>query len=255
MNIKFRKNIKIINSDDVFDVMQKILCRENKIDLDKEHFWIIGLNLHHKILFIELVSIGGLKSTNVEPMNVFRVAVLKGAFRVILVHNHPGGSLKQSLDDEDITDRLIQVGKILAIEVFDHLIISTKSYISLSDSGVLLRLQESTKWMPPYEIAKKIKAEAAKIRKESVITAEKKGLNKGRKEGLKVGEKKGLKAGEQKGLVKGKLLGKFEGEAVGLIKGAKKEKLEIAKKMPQKGISVKEISAITGLAQKMIKRL
>lgn len=57
---------------------------------------------------------------NIEPINVFRVAVMKNASRVIMVHNHPSGSLSPSEADKDITDRLIQVGRILV----DHLIIT-----------------------------------------------------------------------------------------------------------------------------------
>ncbi len=88
MNIKLtnQQKIKIVNPDDVYAIMQKILLRENKIDQEKEHFWIIGLNTNNTILFIELVSLGSVIATQVEPMNVFRVAVLKGAVQVILTH-------------------------------------------------------------------------------------------------------------------------------------------------------------------------
>ena len=113
MNVKLteQRKIKLLNSDDVFEIMQKVLGRENKIDRDKEHFWIIGLANNNKALFIELVSIGSVKTTVIEPMNVFRVAILKNAVKVILVHNHPSGELTPSEDDKDVTDRLIQVAR------------------------------------------------------------------------------------------------------------------------------------------------
>ncbi|HZS80961.1 MAG TPA: JAB domain-containing protein, partial [Herbaspirillum sp.] len=63
------------------------------------------------ILYIELVSLGSVKSTIVEPMNVYRFAVMKNAVRVIAVHNHPSGNLTPSPHDKDTTDRLIQVGR------------------------------------------------------------------------------------------------------------------------------------------------
>ena len=150
MNVKLTREqkIKLANSDDVFTVMQDILIRENFIDREKEYFWIIGLNLRSKILFIELVSLGSVKATTVEPMNVFRVSVLKGAVKVILVHNHPSGELTPSDSDKSLTDRLIQVGKILAIKVIDHLIISTESYLSFADIGLMAELEESTEWVP-----------------------------------------------------------------------------------------------------------
>ena len=143
-----QEKIKLLNSDDVYAIMQKILLRENKIDQEKEHLWIIGMNHKSKILYIELVSMGSVNTTTVEPMNVFRVAVLKGAIKAILIHNHPSGELKPSERDQDITDRLIQVGRIINIDVIDHLIITTKSFLSFVDTGLFKQLRESLKWVP-----------------------------------------------------------------------------------------------------------
>lgn len=126
MNIKLtdKEKIKVNDPDDLFAIMQRILLRDNKIDQDKEHFWIVGMNQAGLILYIELVSLGGTKSTIVEPMKVFRVAVMKNATRVIAVHNHPAGSMTPSTNDKEITDRLIQVGKILDIQLDDHLLLA-----------------------------------------------------------------------------------------------------------------------------------
>lgn len=187
MNIKLTEaqKIKLINSHDVFSIMQKVLRRENKIDQDKEHFWIIGLASNNKALFIELVSIGSVSKTIVEPMNVFRVAILKNAVNVILVHNHPSLELTPSANDKDITDRLIQVGRIIHVEVIDHLIITPTSFLSFTDIGLFEELKQSMKWMPPFEIVEKIRKEEQKLRKEAVKLAEEKGIKKGKKEGEK----------------------------------------------------------------------
>lgn len=194
MNIKLteQQKIKIVNSVDVFDIMQRVLKRENKIDREKEHFWIIGLATNNRILFIELVSLGSLDTTVVKPMNVFRVAVLKGSAKVILVHNHPSGELKPSDNDNDITDRLIQVGRILSIEVVEHLIISLKSFISYSDMGLLDKLGSSTKWVPSFEIENRIRKDEKKIRIEAVKVAEEKGENKKTLEMAKAMKQKGI---------------------------------------------------------------
>jgi DNA repair protein RadC len=138
MNIKLtdKDKIRINDADDLYGIMQRILLRENKIDREKEHFWIVGMNQASVILYIELVSMGSVKSTLVEPMNVFRVAILKGASRVIGIHNHPAGTMKPSDADKDITDRLIQVGKIINIKVEDHLIISPTTYMSFLNVGL-----------------------------------------------------------------------------------------------------------------------
>jgi DNA repair protein RadC len=165
MNVKLTKTqkIKLLNSADIYNVMQQILLRENKIDRNKEHFWTIGLDNSNRILYIELISLGGTAQAPAEPMQVFRVGVLKGAVRMILIHNHPSGELKPSQEDLDITDRLIQVGIILNIRVIDHLIITEKAYNSFTDTGMLSKLEDSTRYVPNYKIQEKLLKEAKEI--------------------------------------------------------------------------------------------
>jgi len=212
------QKIKILNSDDVYSVMQNILLREEKIDQEKEHFWMVGLAQNNRILYIELVSMGSVKATTVEPMNVFRVAVLKGAVNVILAHNHPSGELKPSDADKDLTDRLIQVGLILNIKVIDHLVISVKSYLSFGDTGLLAELELSTKWVPQYQLIERIKKEEKKIRDQA----------------LKLEREK---AKEDK------------------AKAVKKEKLDIAKGMKKKGYKIADIIELTGLTKDEIEKI
>ena len=92
----------------------------------------------------------------------WRFLVLR-AVKIVLCHNHPSGELKPSDADKDITDRLIQVGIIVETEVVDHLIISNKSYLSFKDIGLLEEPEKSTKYVPPYVLAERIKKEATKI--------------------------------------------------------------------------------------------
>lgn len=241
MNIQLKEKdlVKIANSDDVFGIMQRILLRENKLDREKEHFWLVGLNIANKILFIELVSIGGAKKTIVEPMNVFRMSILKGAINVILVHNHPSGELMPSTCDMDLTDRLIQAGKIIDIMVIDHLVITEKTYMSFGNTGRMKELEESTKWVPDYVMIDRIKKQEAELRKEAVKIAREKG------------EKTGIKKGEKIGIEKGKIEGIAEGEKLGI----KKEKLEMAKQMKANNEPIEKIILYTGLTKADIQRL
>lgn len=172
MNIKLSpKDKKYIGSvDDVYAIMQRILLRENKIDRDKEHFWIIGMNEAGFILYIELVTLGTVKAALIEPMNVYRVAVMKNATRVIAIHNHPSGAVIPSEDDKNITDRLIQVGKILNIEMVDHLIISPTTYTSFAVMGFMTELNQSIKYVPTYQLIEKIRKEEKAIAREAVKT-------------------------------------------------------------------------------------
>ncbi|WP_100116547.1 JAB domain-containing protein [Snodgrassella alvi] len=170
MDIKLGKNDKryIEGSDDVFSIMQRVLLRENKIDKEKEHFWIIGMNEAGYILYIELIALGSVKAVNIEPMNVYRVAVMKNATRVIAIHNHPSGRLVPSKADLDITDRLIQVGRILNIALVDHLIISTEAYESFRSMGIMDDLEKSLTYVPTYQVVEQIRKEEKKIAREKL---------------------------------------------------------------------------------------
>lgn len=168
MNVKLTKaqKIKLLCSADIYNVMQQVLLRENKIDRNKEHFWTIGLDNASRILYIELISMGTTTSVQVEPMQVFRIAVQKAALKMILVHNHPSGEMRHSKEDEDITDRLVQVGIILGIKVIDHLIISEKTFNSFNDTGLLDQIRESSRYVPNYKQQAQIKKEAEKLGEE-----------------------------------------------------------------------------------------
>ena len=190
MDIKLTKHDKryIEGTDDVYSIMQRVLLRDNQIDQEKEHLWMIGMNQAGYILYIELIALGSYKSVDVEPMNVFRVAVMKNASRVILVHNHPSGSLTPSEADKDITDRLIQVGRILNIDLIDHLIITPKSYISFRSTKLMDELEQSLKYVPTYQVVERIRKEEKQIAKEKLAVAN---------DRIKV-EKEKLKQAEQK---------------------------------------------------------
>lgn len=170
MDIKLGKNDKryIEGSDDVFSIMQRVLLRENKIDKEKEHFWIIGMNEAGYILYIELIALGSVKAVNIEPMNVYRVAVMKNATRVIAIHNHPTGRLAPSNADLDITDRLIQVGRILNIALVDHLIISTEAYESFRSMGIMDDLEKSLTYVPTYQVVERIRKEEKAIARNAI---------------------------------------------------------------------------------------
>ncbi len=163
INLTEQERIKILNSDDLYGVMQRILLRENKIAQNREHFWVIGLESNNRILFIELISLGTVNRTIAEPMEVFSLALRKRAVHIILCHNHPSGELQPSQEDRDLTDRLIQVGRIVNTPVLDHLIISERSYYSFSDTGLFDELKQSILYVPTYELVDRLRKEADNI--------------------------------------------------------------------------------------------
>lgn len=163
MEIKLDKNkkVKITDPKDIYPIMKQILLRENRIGRAQEHFWIVGLNQSNKILYIELVALGSSNMAAIKPREAFRLAIHKLAVRVIIVHNHPSGEVLPSEIDKDLTDHFIQAGRFLKVEVLDHIIISEKNYYSFLDSGVFSELQDSKKWVLPFELEEKARKEKA----------------------------------------------------------------------------------------------
>ncbi|RNC29947.1 MAG: hypothetical protein AWM53_00167 [Candidatus Dichloromethanomonas elyunquensis] len=123
----------VINSPgDVADlVMEEMRC------LDREHFRIMLLSTRNNVLGISPVSIGSLNSSVVHPRECFKEAIRRNANTIILLHNHPSGDPAPSKEDVDITRRLAEGGKILGIDVLDHVIIGDKRFVSLKEQGVI----------------------------------------------------------------------------------------------------------------------
>jgi len=103
--------------------------------LDREHFKVILLDAKNAVISIETVSIGTLDSSIVHPREVLKPALEKSAASIILVHNHPTGEIEPSREDILVTRRFQQCGKLLGIEVLDHIIIGDGRYRSLKAGG------------------------------------------------------------------------------------------------------------------------
>ncbi|MFK7799294.1 MAG: RadC family protein [Aureispira sp.] len=176
MNVKLSKADKkiLLESKDTYSIMQKILLQDDKINQNKEHFWILGLATNNKLLFVELVSLGSVNRTIVEPMDVYSLAIHRRAVKIVLCHNHPSGSLTPSKEDHDITDRLIQGGLILNVPVVDHLIISTTSYVSFEDMGWMKILRDSIRHMPKYAFAQSIETRMSELMEQQIAKTKEK---------------------------------------------------------------------------------
>lgn len=100
----------------------------------KEHFVILCLNTRNKLIEDD-VSVGTLNASLVHPREVFKKAILNNASHVIVAHNHPSGDSTPSPQDIETTKRLIEAGKILGINVIDHIIVTDKNFTSLKEKG------------------------------------------------------------------------------------------------------------------------
>lgn len=103
----------------------------------QEVFGILVLNTKNKIVAVHEVSRGILNASIIHPREVFKPAVLHNAASIICFHNHPSGNPEPSRDDIEITNRLVEAGKIIGIEILDHIIVGDDRYISLKERGVV----------------------------------------------------------------------------------------------------------------------
>ncbi|MBI5869839.1 MAG: DNA repair protein RadC [Actinobacteria bacterium] len=103
----------------------------------REHFLALYLNARNSIIHQETVSIGSLNANIVHPREVFRPAITRSAAAIILVHNHPSGDVTPSQEDLNLTARLVEAGRLLGIEVLDHLIVAEKRYLSFRSEAYL----------------------------------------------------------------------------------------------------------------------
>ncbi len=127
-----KQKMKISSSMDAYERLQPYV--EN---LNHEEFWVVYLNRGNKILEIKNISSGGITGTVFDMRLVFKDAILLESTNIILCHNHPSGNLTPSESDKDLTHKTRDAGKLMSIEVLDHLIIADKGYYSFADEGLL----------------------------------------------------------------------------------------------------------------------
>jgi DNA repair protein RadC len=119
------------------DAYKAITTITNVQEEAQEVFGILILNTKNKIVAVHEISRGTLSSTLLHPREVFKPAVLHNAAAIICFHNHPSGDTEPSKDDIEATKRLIEAGKIMGIEVLDHIVVGDDGYVSLKERGVM----------------------------------------------------------------------------------------------------------------------
>ncbi len=113
------------------------LVMEEMRHLDREHFWALLLNAKNQVLAREVVSIGTLNFSAIHPRELFKAAIKRSAAGVILVHNHPSGDPTPSRQDIEATNRLVEAGNIIGIDVLDHLVVGDNKFTSFKAQGLL----------------------------------------------------------------------------------------------------------------------
>jgi DNA repair protein RadC len=113
------------------------LVMEDMRYLKKEHLKVIFLNTKNYVIDIKDLSIGSLNASVVHPREIYSEAIRKSCSSIIICHNHPSGDPSESQEDINITRRLYEVGKLVGIELLDHVIIGDGNFISLKEKGIL----------------------------------------------------------------------------------------------------------------------
>lgn len=110
---------------------------EEMRNLNQEHLVVLFLNTKNQIMHRQTIFIGSLNASIVHPREIFREAVKRSAASIICAHNHPSGDASPSQEDIHVTRRLVEAGKIMGIELLDHLVIGNNSFTSLKEKGYL----------------------------------------------------------------------------------------------------------------------
>lgn len=123
---------RINGSKDAFELMKGDL-----MDLPHEEFWVLLLNRANRLIRKKRISEGGVSGTVADPKIIYKLALEELACGIIVVHNHPSGNLVASTSDIALTKKLKEAGKVMEVELLDHLIIAGQGYYSFADEGLI----------------------------------------------------------------------------------------------------------------------
>ena len=121
----------------IYEMLKGFFKTVDAVDRDKEHFFVFHLDVRNKVKIMGLVSVGTLNMSLVHPREVFTRAIGRRTASIILAHNHPSEELEPSREDLIVTQRLLDAGRLLSIEVLDHVIYTSKGFHSFKEHGEL----------------------------------------------------------------------------------------------------------------------
>jgi DNA repair protein RadC len=127
-----RAEVVIRGPEDLFKLLRPRIGKQ-----DREHFVAVLLSSRNTVIGIETVSVGSLNASIVHPREVFKPAIVHSASAIALAHNHPSGNVTPSEEDLAITRRLRDAGRLLGIDLLDHVIVGHSSFASLKERKLL----------------------------------------------------------------------------------------------------------------------
>ena len=126
--------MQIIGGQDVAKVFLDLLALEDEIDQDKEHFYVMHLDVRNRVKLVELVSLGTVDQSLVHPRETFRRAIMQGSSSIIVAHNHPSGEVDPSDEDTKVTKLLFEAGQLLGIKMLDHIVFAKGKFFSFREN-------------------------------------------------------------------------------------------------------------------------
>lgn len=127
-----KKNNAVTSPDELYNIIKTRIS-----NFSKEHFYVISLDARNNFIGLDEISVGTLTASIVHPRETFESAIRRHAAHIIIAHNHPSGEVEPSEDDLKITKRLVDAGKIMGIEVLDHLIITETRFLSFKEKNLI----------------------------------------------------------------------------------------------------------------------
>lgn len=148
-------NIRLVKEPSIYsekslDSPQAVveLMAEELFQYDREVLCVLNLKTNGQVINMNIVSVGTIDSSLVSPREVFKSSILSNASSIIAIHNHPSGSIKPSKNDQLITRKLRECGKLLGIELLDHIIIggTNGKMFSFKEKNMLNGSQRLVEW-------------------------------------------------------------------------------------------------------------
>lgn len=134
--VKSSERYRIAKSEDAYKLLKKYCYDEETLQY-RESFKVILLNQANKVLGVSNISEGGIAETSADVRIILQAALLANASAIILSHNHPSGNCLPSGADKGLTKQIIDAAKLMNIQVLDHLIVTSETYYSFGDEGML----------------------------------------------------------------------------------------------------------------------
>lgn len=123
---------QIKSPEDAYKLLKPFL-----VEADREKFVVVCLDTKNQPTAINVCHVGSLNASIVHPREVMKAAILSNSASIIVAHNHPSGHCEPSREDIEVTKRLVEAGRIVGIDVLDHLIVCPDRYLSLKEKGYI----------------------------------------------------------------------------------------------------------------------